>query len=140
MTRINEVQLNHFKETENRRHNEEIRDLKAKNLDQYRDEVKQNEEMITRMRNEYDSKQQKIQAETERKLVELRRNQERTLAQEKKRLEQEMSNLKKTHEGQVVEIKKSQSHEISEIQESHQKTLDNARQKYLIEKAKWQPA
>ncbi len=52
-------------------------------------------------------------------------------------MEQELQNLKKVHEEQKSEIKVAQQNEISEMVDSHKKTLENARQKFIKEKGKF---
>ena len=58
--------------------------------------------------------------------------------EEKKRLELEILNLKKTHNDKIFEIKQNQALEVERLQDSHRKTIDNAREKFIKEKMKWQ--
>ena len=64
--------------------------------------------------------------------------QSKSVGDENTRLQTEVENLKKAHQDQVAEIKISQQTEIQGMVESHKKTIDNAKQKFIKEKSKFE--
>jgi ElaB/YqjD/DUF883 family membrane-anchored ribosome-binding protein len=62
------------------------------------------------------------------------------LQDENRRLAEELKNLKATHGDQVAEVSESQNNEIQDMKESHRKTLQNAREKFIKEKSKFETA
>ncbi len=89
------------------------------------------------MQDDFDSKISRIKNEQERKLTELREKNEYVLGEESQRLKTELQSLKTIHREQVEEVKIGQTNEIEGLTASHQKTLDQAREKYMKEKNKW---
>ncbi len=137
MSNISEIKAARFKEAESKRHNFELRKLKTENSREYNKQVKTNETTITRMQDGYQAKISVLKNELEQKLINVRDRQERNLVSENQRLDEEVTNLKKAHEDQVTELKHSQENEINDMVTSHKKTVENARQKYISDKMKW---
>lgn len=138
MTDVTAVKLQRHKEAENKRYAFEMKKLSAENQNNYTKQVKAYETMIGRMKGEYEAKVKNLENELERKLVNLRNNHSRKINEENKRLDEELTNLKKAHGAQVGEIKETQANEIDNLVTSHKTTLENARQKYIREKSKWE--
>lgn len=137
MTSVNELKAQKYIETESKRHNEEVKKLRAENSRQLETEVKAGERELEKIKSDYEAKVSNLKNETEQKLVEIRDRQNRTMTEESQRMEQELQNLKKVHADQKGEIKVSQQNEIDSMVESHKKTVETARQKFLKEKNKF---
>ena len=137
MNNISEVKAARFKEAETKRHNFELRKLKTEHARSFNKIVKTNETSLTTMQDDYQSKNSILKNELEQKLINVRDRQDRALLSENQRLYEEVTNLKQAHDDQVGELKSSQENEINKMVESHKRTLENARQKYISEKMKW---
>lgn len=136
MSTISELKSQRFKESETKRHAQDIKKIRSMHNKTFSKEVKKNEISIKQMKEEYETKVEGLEIELEQKLISHRNRQKDSLQREKMRLTDEVENLKKTHQDQVGEIKSSQANEIDELISSHKKTLENARQKFLKEKMK----
>lgn len=138
MTDVTSVKLQRFQEAENKRASFAMKKLSTENQKDYNKQVKAYESMIGRMKGEYEAKVKTLENELERKLVGMRNTHSRKIKEENHRLNEELTNLRKAHDAQVGEIKETQSNEITELVASHKDTLENARQKYISEKSKWE--
>jgi hypothetical protein len=137
MNNIDQIKAQRFQESENKRYNMQMRKLRAEHDKSYKKEVDKNKTHMEQLKSENIAKIELLETELEKKLIEQREKHSRLLNMEKKRLDQELVTLKASHEGKVSELRMSNQGEIDELVEYHQKTLDNARQKYMKEKAKW---
>jgi hypothetical protein len=138
MSNVNNVQAQKFLESENKRYNNEIKQLRTTNDRGYETESKIKEAEMARMRDDYETRIANLKNEQEQKLVEIRDRQSKSVGEENMRLQTEVENLKKAHQDQVAEIKISQQNEIQGMVESHKKTMDNAKQKFAKEKSKFE--
>jgi hypothetical protein len=138
MSNIGELQIQKFLETESKKHNAEIKQLRTENDQEYQTETKAKEALLNRMKSDYETKIANLKNEQEQKLVEIRDRQSKSVEDENIRLQSEVENLKKGHKDQVKEIKISQENEINHMVESHAKTMANAKHKFLKEKNKLQ--
>ena len=137
MADISNVKAARFQEMERKRHNYELKKLRSENHKKFQKEVKSNEAMMSRMRRDYEVQVKNLENDLERKLIETRAKHKRSITAENKRLNEELTNLKKAHQDQVGEVKISQDNEIENMVTSHRETLENAKQKYIREKQKW---
>jgi hypothetical protein len=137
MSNINEVQSQKFIEAESKKFNSEIKQLRSENDRNYESESKSKEAQMQRMHDDYDTKIANLKNDQEQKLVEIRNRQNKSVNEETIRLQVEVANLKKSHQDQLSEIKSGQQNEIQTLVESHKKTIDNAKQKFLKEKNKF---
>ncbi|MBT3585124.1 MAG: hypothetical protein HN509_09460 [Halobacteriovoraceae bacterium] len=140
MSEISNVQAQKFREAESKRHSYQLKKTRQENYRTYQKEVKVNENMLTRMRSEYDGKVKGLQNELEGKLSKVRAKQSKAIDAENKRLNEELVNLKRTHADQVTEIKIAQQGEVNTLTDSHKRTLENARLQYQKEKVKFEDA
>ena len=74
----------------------------------------------------------------EEKISKLRVIQNGKYNEEKKRLDLELINLKKVHNDKILEIKQNNHIEVEQLRTSHKNTIDNARDRFIKEKMKWQ--
>ena len=65
MSEISNVQAQKFREAESKRHSYQLKKTRQENYRTYQKEVKVNENMLTRMRSEYDGKVKGLQNELE---------------------------------------------------------------------------
>lgn len=138
MADISDLKVAKWKESENRRHSFEMKKLRDEFAKDYQTQVAQNERLMDRMKREYDVEVRNLENELDLKLAEMRKSQEKSLQDENSRLSSEVVNLKKAHSDQVGEIKISQQNEINNLVDSHRRTLEEARQKYIKEKMKYE--
>lgn len=137
MSNINDVQSQKYIESENKKFNTEIKQLRSGNERNYESESKTKEALIKRMHEDYDTTISTLKNNQEQKLVEIRDRQIKSVNDENIRLKVEVDNLKKSHQDQLGEIKTGQQNEIQTLVESHKKTIDNAKQKFIKEKNKY---
>lgn len=137
MNKIDQIKAQRFQESENKRHNMQMRKLRAEHDKSYKKEVDKNKAHMKRIKAEYEGKVDLLETELEKKLIEQREKHSRMLNMETKRLDQELATIKASHKGKVSELRNGQQEEIDELVAYHRKNLDNARQKYMKEKAKW---
>lgn len=137
MTDINQVKAARFRESQEKRFNFEMKKLKAEHNRTYSKEVKRNEETLVRLKDDYEQKVNGLEIDLEQKLGKVRSSQKKSISAENERLKEELTNLKKAHNDQVGEIKETQENEIENLVRNHKKTIENARQKYIKEKMKW---
>lgn len=133
---ISGKEISQHRVAENRRHTTQMRKLKAKNYKEFQKEVKSNKERVVRMRDEYEGKIKNLDAELERKLVKIRKKHKYTVRNEMTRLKREVDSMKKSHTAQVGELKAGQSKEIDDLLSNHEKIIEDALQKFKIEKRK----
>jgi hypothetical protein len=138
MSTVNDVQAQKYKESETKRYNSELKDMRSSSERTYDTEAKAKEVELRRMRDDYDSKIANLKNEQEQKLVEIRDRQAKSVGEENARLQLEVDNLKKSHQDQVAEIRTGQQNEIREMVDSHKKTIENAKQKFVKEKSKYE--
>ena len=138
MADIADLKVAKWKESENRRHSFEMKKLSDEFAKQYQTEVANNERMLDRMRREYEVKTRNLENELDLKLSEMRKSQEKNLEAENKPLSSEVQNLKSAHQDQVGELKMGQQNEINTLVDSHRRTLEDARQRYIKEKMKYE--
>lgn len=138
MANISELKVAKWKEAENRRHSFEMKKLKDEFAKEYQKEVAQNEQLMDRMRREYEVKIKGLENELDMKLAEMRNSQSKNIEEENQRLTYEVQNLKKAHQDQIGEIKVGQENEVNTLVDSHQRTLEDARQRYIKEKMKYE--
>jgi len=127
-----------FQEQELKRHAYDLSKLKNKNNEEYKKEVKKGEEVLMRIRDDYESKINRMEHEVAQKITEINNRHKERMATEDKRLNEELENLKLGHQDKVRELREGQENEVNNMNASHQKTLDQARQRYNNEKLKYQ--
>ena len=137
MSNIDQIKAQRFQESENKRYNLQMRKLRAEHDKSFKKEVDKNKAHIERLKDENIGKIKTLETELEKKLIQQREKHSRIMDMEKKRLDQELVTLKASYQGKTAELRTSNQSEVDELVEHHQKTLDNARQKYMKEKAKW---
>ncbi len=137
-TDISQVQAQRFKESESKRMNAEIKSHQDQHNREYGKIVKTNEATITDLRKDYDNKVDSMKAELEQRLTEIRRKNEELINGENQRMTAELENLKSAHKDQIQEVKTAQQNQIDDMNLSHRNTVENARQKFLKEKLKWE--
>ena len=138
MSDIAQLKAKRLQERESIRHNAKLKKLKNENRKEYEKTRTSGNNEIIRMQDRFDSERSNLKNILEEKLSKLRVIQSSKYMEEKKRLELEILNLKKTHNDKILEIKQNQALEVERLQDSHRKTIDNAREKFIKEKMKWQ--
>ncbi len=138
MSDISQVQMQRFKDTEMKRASNELNTQKDVNNREYKKIVNTNEGVINDLRKGYDTQVDGLKNELEQKLLNARGHHDEVIKGEEERMAQELVNLKRKHIDQVQEIKTAQQGQIDDLNISHKNTLDNARQKFLKSKAKWE--
>ena len=135
---ITRVRAEKHKAIEEKHHTFALKKLRDENQKDYKREVTKGENTLERIKKDYEVKVSNLESDLEQKLVELRRSQEEKVKIENKRLDEEVKNIQIAHKEKVSELKDSQAHQIQDMVQSHQKTLDNAREKFVREKRKWE--
>lgn len=138
MSTITDIQVARFKEAENKRHMADMRKVKAENAGEFRKEITHNEKQIERLRQEYEVKLNSVENDLEKQLSDVRRKHTKRVEEENHRLDEELKNLKLAHQEQVSEIKISNMSEIDRMRESQERTLANAKEKFLKEQSKYE--
>ncbi len=69
---INNVKAEKFMESEMKRHNEEVKKLRAENFRAYESEVKNGEKELSRIKGDYEGRISNLKNETEQRLTEIR--------------------------------------------------------------------
>ena len=95
MSNINDLKAQKYVETESKRYESEIKQMKTENERTYSTESKQKELELKKMRSDYETRISNLKSEQEIRLGEIRTKQSRTINEESARLKQEIENLKK---------------------------------------------
>lgn len=103
----------------------------------YQSIVKKNEGTMKRLNDDYEVKVSNLKVKLDQKLAKMRAQHDKIMATEEKRLGQELKNLKSGHEDKVTELRKSQMNQLQEMKDSQKKILDQARERFIRAKAKW---
>lgn len=138
MSDINAVQARRFKSAETQRHNREIDKIKKKHKMEFDKIKKTNQIEIERVQKESEIAKTDVELKSQSKVKTLRTKQEQILKSEKARLDGELQNLQSVHKDKVLEVKMNQKAELDSLLKSHNTTLENAREKFIKEKIKWQ--
>jgi hypothetical protein len=138
MSSIESVKASSFQAQEMKRHNSELQKLRDKNALEFKKEVKANEELMGRIRSDYETKVQLLERDSDHGLAELRRKHQASMQEESYRLNQELEMLRGAQKDKLKELKEGNEFEINRTQESHKKSLDLAREKFLKEKIKYE--
>lgn len=137
MSSVGELKAQRSMEAETKKSATEIKQAKLQLDREYTGIVKKKESELVRMQNDYDSRLSRLKNDQERKLQEIREKNNLVLGEEDQRLKDELKNLKSVHREQVEEIKIGQGNEIEQLTQSHQRTVDQARERFMKEKSKW---
>ena len=122
MSELNTLKAKRLQEREAIRHNAQLKRLKVENRREYEKTRDTNSTDILRMQDRYDSEKSNM----------------KTILEEKKRLDLELINLKKIHNDKILEIKQNNHMEVEQLRASHKNTIDNARDRFIKQKMKWQ--
>lgn len=137
MNDIAQIQSQRYKESEVKRQNNEIKNQQDAHHRQYKKIVNHNEAAITEVRKDYDVKVEQAKTELEKKLIEMRKKHEDIMTGESTRMDQEVENLKNGYQDKVTDMKVAQEKQIEDMNENFKVNIENARQKYLKAKMKW---
>lgn len=135
---INRAQYSRFKETENKQFAQRMKKMRLEHKRTFNKEAKRQESMLQRLKKDFDVKTKGLQNKLEQQLVKVRTDQARKVQEENTRLNEELENLKKAHADKINEIKVGQENQVNQLKESHARTLENARNKFIKEKTKWE--
>ncbi len=94
MSSINDLKAQNYIETESKRYEQEVKQMKSENERTYSSESKQKELELKKMREDYETRISNMKSEQERKLGEIRQKQSRNMTEESSRLKQEIENDK----------------------------------------------
>jgi hypothetical protein len=137
-TQVSDARLQHIRNSQYQAKLKQVRSEKKKFAREYQSTVHKNEGMLTRLQKDYEVKVSRMKTELDQKLAKLRVKHQKRLESEKAQLDAELANLKKSHQSKVEELKVGQIHQLEEMKESQQRILDQAREKFIRAKAKWQ--
>ncbi len=137
-TDLNSVKAARYMDQESKRYNAEVKKLRQENAQDYHKQASTYEHQMQSMKQDFEKRISQLNSELERKLLEVRDSNERKVKEENQRLEAEVRNLKSAHQDQVVEIRLGHQNEIEKMNESHRTTLNNAKNKFVQEKQKWE--
>lgn len=136
MNDISQIRMKHFKETENKKHSLEMRDIKQKNDRDYQKRVKHYDQIFKRNTDENEDKISALNINLERKLADIRKRHRATLDNEESRLSEELKGLKDAHKSKVEELKVSQQSQIESLHDDHNQSIRAAHERYRRAKAK----
>jgi hypothetical protein len=135
---VTDYQVGKFKEQESKRLAYQMKKVRESGARDYQKEVKKNENLLNRMKMEYETKITNMQNDTEQKLARMRKKHSKSITMENEKLGEELSNLRVAHKQQKDEIKSAQANELRDIKESHRKTLERAEAKFNKEMLKYE--
>ena len=135
---VTDYQVSKFKEQEAKRLAYQMRKIRETGTRDYQKEVKKNENLLHRVKMEYETKITNMENDTEQKLAKMRKKHSKSITMENEKLEEELNNLRAAHKQQKDEIKSAQSNELRDIKESHRKTLERAEAKFKKEMLKYE--
>lgn len=136
MSSINEVQKEKYIESENKRFNNDLKEMRTQNNRVYESEVGRRSAEIDRVKSDFETQLENLKNEREQKLTEIRSRQKELISEENSRLEEEISSLKSAHHEQVSELKKNHEEQIRTLNDNHKKTMESADRKFQFEKNK----
>lgn len=122
------VNTKHFHEQRkmNRKLREELNDLKDKN-----------DTTLSMIKKDYDRTVLDEQNKLEIQLTKIRNKNSQIIQSEKNRYERMSDEIKVSHEEKMAELKSSQDLEFQNTTDSHKESLEDARDRYLAESAKY---
>jgi hypothetical protein len=136
---VTDYQVRQFKQAESKRHSHEMKKVRTENERDFRTEIKNSTNTLSRMKNDYETQISNMKNDLEQKLSSIRKRHAYSVRAEDARLAQEITDLKKSHKDQKSEIKVNQSNELDDIITSHKNTLKRSEEKFRKEQSKFEP-
>jgi len=137
MSDIAQIRANKALETENTKQSQELRKLRADNMRTYQKVVSDSGSEVERIQKDHDTFVSNLKNESEQKLREMRERYTSMQKEENERLENELQDLKSIYKDKKGELAIGHQNEIDRMNQSHRETLENAKRKFVQEKAKY---
>ena len=116
----------------------ELRRMKSENEKKIKKVITNNQTKLQETKKSYRLKTNDLENQLHKKLISLRTHQAEILREEQERLETELSGIKIRQANQIAELRQNNRNSIERINESHKEILENAKNKFMREKMKWE--
>ena len=140
MSDVTSIKQASYQEAEAGRIRSELRKATEENNKEYQQKITEHTQSMDRLSTTYDKEANNQKTNLERDLNIIRAKFAELKKKENDRFESEIKDLKQSHEDQKGELVINHTEEISRMDKSHKNFLENARQKFEAEKAKYQTA
>lgn len=138
MADISTIKRARFKEAETARHRFEMKKIREENQKQRQEIVENHDVSIEKMEKTFKTEESKEKIQLERELNFIRAKYAEMKRKENSRFEAEIRDLRKAHDEQRGEVTNSHAAEAETVEKSHRNFMENARKKFLEEKAKYE--